>query len=535
MDGQLLNVRYRCVECGNRQWTDKSTGWQIVGGVKGTWKEWDFDFSGFYAKGTTTETPTGGIPVYVTTDGSFGGGILPLLNSGQVNVFGPNTPAVQQLIQNTMFNQKAFDLNSSNYGFEAKGSGDIWKLPAGPLALALGYQWRKETLEFNFPDLLQTGVVSHYGANFLPVDADRTVNAVFAEFNIPIVKGLEANAAVRWDHYSDFGSTTNPKFSVRWNPVTQLLFRGSWNKAFIAPSLTQLFGPNQQGTTAVGLSYPIRCPVTNDANDCDTQFNALFGGNKDLKPQTATNWTVGAVFEPVVGVSFSFDWFNIDTKNSFVNGINQNVIFDPATFPQYANLVTRGAPDPNFPNLPGRITSVDQRFVNLGETRIDGFDVNARVRFPQTAFGRFTLNVDGTYYNKYEQSQPDGSFAGFVSNAFGNGTSGIFPRYKQYATLTWEYGPWSATLGNLYQASYIDVLVDGNDNQRRVGSMSLWDIQASYTGLKNWKFTVGAQNVFDRDPPFTNSNLQFQTGYDPTYYNPLARVIWAQVGYSFRP
>src|SRR5206468_7303120 len=124
---------------------------------------------------------------------------------------------------------------------------------------------------------------------------------------------------------------------------------------------------------------------------------------------------------------------------------------------------------------------------------------------------------------------------GFAGSAFGSSLPGVIPRYKQYATLTLDNGPWSATLGNLYQTGYIDVLPDANTKEpRRVGSMSLWDLQLSYTGLKNWKFTVGAQNIFDTNPPFTNSNLNFQNNYDPNYYNALARVVWARVGYSFR-
>src|SRR5262249_6530163 len=150
---------------------------------------------------------------------------------------------------------------------------------------------------------LATGDVSGYGGNFLPVSASRKDEAVFAEFNVPILKGLEATAAVRYDHYSDFGSTTNAKILARWKPIQSLLFRASWGTGFIAPSLTQLFGLQTSGVSSPGLTDPIRCPVTGSSFDCDTQFGVIFGGNPNLKPEKANQWQVGGVWEPVTGYS----------------------------------------------------------------------------------------------------------------------------------------------------------------------------------------------------------------------------------------
>jgi iron complex outermembrane receptor protein len=100
--------------------------------------------------------------------------------------------------------------------------------------------------------------------------------------------------------------------------------------------------------------------------------------------------------------------------------------------------------------------------------------------------------------------------------------------------VTWEQGPWSATLGNTYQSGYLDVQTDPDGNLRRAGSLSLWDLQGSYTGFKNLTFTLGAKNLFDTNPPLTNSNLSFQAGYDPSYYDARARVVYGSVRYSFK-
>lgn len=522
--GQPLHVLYRCVICGLRDTTDTNDGWQGVAGFKGSQWNWDFDFNFFYSQNETKDHPNHGFVRYSQ--------ILPIFNSGVVNFFGENTQAAQDLVNGTQYSTDALSAKAKNYGVEAKASADIYKLPAGPLALAVGFDARKETLTQTFDPGLRTGDITGYGGNFPDIDKDRKNQSLFAEFNIPIVKTLEANAAVRWDHYSDFGDTTNPKVSLRWQPVSQLLLRGSWGTGFIAPTLTQLYGANQNGVSAPGLTDPIRCPITGSSFDCDTQFGVLFGGNPDLKPEKANQWQVGFVLEPTPAFSIGVDYFNIDLKNLFVNGFSQSTILGDLA--QYGQYVTRGAPDPQFPNLPGRILSIDQRFVNIGEEKLSGFDVDARARLPETPWGRVRLSLAGTYFIKIDVLQNDGSFAGFVSNAYAAAATGVSPRWKHYASATWEYGPWTATLAQNFQSSYIDNQTNANDELRRVGSMSLWDIQGTYSGFKNWTLTAGVRNLFDTNPPFSNQVNTFQAGYDPSYYDARARFVYASVGFTFK-
>ena len=524
--GQPLNLRYRTYALGLRDTTDENEAWQTVAGVKGTAFNWDFDFDFVYSRNETRSRPNGGFARFSE--------LLPLLNSGVVNPLGPNTPEVQAQLDALQFREETFRAKATGYLFEGKATGDLFKLPAGSLAAAVGFQAGKQELQQSFHPSLQIGDVTGFGGNSLGIDADRDYWAAFAEVNIPIVRNLELNAAVRYDDYSDFGSTTNPKFSVRWTPVRELLLRGSWGTGFVAPTLTQAYGANTSGITQPGLADPLRCPTTQDTNDCVTQFNVLFGGNPNLDPQRSTQWTVGFVAEPINGMSLSFDWFNLDVKDLFSNGPTPlTIVNDQAT---YGNLITRGPVQSQFPGLPGPITQIDQRFINIGRVKIEGFDVNIKARSPATEWGRFTFNLDGTYYRKYDVQQTDGTFAGFVSNQLGSATSGLNPRYKQYATVTWSRGPWSATLGNQYQSSYIDVgtLFDDDATPRRVGTLSLWDLYASYTGFKNWKLVLGVQNLFDKDPPFTNQQTTFQVGYDPTYYDARARFVYGSVTYSFQ-
>ena len=527
--GEPLNLRYRDVEAGNRNVTDTVEQYSAVGGVKGNWKNWDLDFDGYYNVSKATESINSGY-YYLSQR-------LALLNSGQVNMFGPNTPDIVAALQATEFTGDTFSATSKLYGVEGKGSTiDILNLPAGPLAMALGASWHREELEQSWNPAMQTGDISGYGGNFFDVNQSRDAWAVYGELGIPIVKSFEGTVAVRYDHYSDFGGTTNPKFTLRWQPLKELLLRGSYGTGFLAPSLYELYVPDNNSVTVAGLSDPIRCPVTRNVGiDCDTQFQDTFGGNRTLKPETSFQINAGIVVEPARGLSLTVDWFKINLANQITNGPSPSYILEPANYDQYAYLVERAAPDAQYPDLPGRITNIIQRYVNQGSIHIVGLDASLKYVFPKAEVGQFTFNMNGTYFSKYDYQLPNGTYAGQVANAGAPGISsaGVVPRWKHYAQLNWNLGPWSATLGNTYQTGYIDQYTDLAGNVRRVSDMSLWDLQFDYTGFRNWKLSLGAKNLMDTNPPFTNQSWQFQQGYDPSYYDPNARFIYASVTYSF--
>ena len=113
-------------------------------------------------------------------------------------------------------------------------------------------------------------------------------------------------------------------------------------------------------------------------------------------------------------------------------------------------------------------------------------------------------------------------------------TSGIIPRYKQYATITWTRGPWSATLGNPYQSSYIDVgdadrSLTAIDTSVASAAEPVGPVRRRTPGFKNWKLTLGVKNLFDEDPPFTNQQNTFQVGLRPVVLR-CARALRVRLG-----
>ena len=522
-------IRYRSVDNGNRDFTDTAEQPRAVLGVKGTAVGWDYDASLLYGETKLTERYNNGAPLYSK--------LLPLLNSGTVNFFGPNTPQVVAQLQATNFVGDAYSTKTSIESVSGSASREIAKLPAGPLAIAVGVEWRKEKFSTDPSPEMQTGDIATYGGDQHPLSQSRNAKAVLAELDVPIIDKMDGNIAVRWDDYDTVGSKTTPEIRWRWRPVEQLMLRASFGKGFRAPSLTELYQPLSTGVSAAGLDDPARCPQTNDSNDCGTQFNIQLGGTPTLKPETSTNYTLGVVFEPASGASIGLDAFKVKLKNPIIFGIDPSALLDDEA--RFGKFITRGAPTANCPGCPGPVLSIDQTNLNLGATNVDGVDADLRYRLPTDKMGTFTFGLVGTYFTKYEIEQTDGSFLSVVSTVspIVNGAGGVVPRWHHYLSLGWNVGPWEAVIAQNFQTKYTDLTGNvAGAPDHEVASYQTFDLQGSYSGIDNLKIAVGLRNAFDRDPPYSNvgGSNYFQAGYDPGYADPRGRFVYGTVSYSFK-
>jgi iron complex outermembrane recepter protein len=527
-----LLVRYRSALTGNRDITDISQAPRFAAGVRGSALGWDLDAALLRSESRVREHDNDGWPVLSK--------VLPLLNSGRVNFFGPNTPDVVAELRATNFNGDAFRIRSALTSAAVKGTRDLLALGGGPLALALGAEAREERYRFEPSPEMASGDIAGYGGNIAFVDRKRTVGALFGELALPLTATLEASAAVRHDRYQGVGSSTTPKLGLRWQPLPALLLRGAVGRGFRAPSLADLYAPATTGVTTQGQSDPVRCPVTGDGiKDCLTQFPTTVGGNEALTPEKSSQRSVGLVLEPVRGLTVGVDLFHIRLTNTIAGGITPEIILgDLSTYGRY---VTRGSPDPAFPGLPGPIAAIDQRNLNLGEVRLSGADFEVRWRGALGELGRLAFDMSGTYFRRYDTQNPDGSFTGGVDQV-NAATGGVVPRLKTYQSLAWQREPWEATLALQWQKGYHDLpgtFEDPSDpafQPRRVGSYTTLDTQLGWTGWPGLKLVLGVRNLLDRDPPYSNAGGQtsFQGGYDPTYADPRGRFVYLKATYAFR-
>jgi len=318
------------------------------------------------------------------------------------------------------------------------------------------------------------------------------------------------------------------------------LVRGSWGTGFRAGTLPELFSPITFGATGSNHDDPVRCPVTHSSFDCATQFNSETGGNPALKPERSTQYTLGGVWEPVTGSSIGLDYWHVEVKD-VVGQLGEDVIFNNFDRSFGQGLIVRFPVDPATPNLPGRINFVVQTNQNIQKLRVEGFDVDLNLRFPKLDWGQFRAALHGTYLIKWEQADTDtGQLVNFAGQSTGGiatvqagvGFPGALPRWKHTASLYYDYGPWAATLTQLYQDSYQDDTTAGIT--RNVGSYTVWDISGAYTGFKNLTLSAGIKNLIDTNPPTSLQQQAFQVGYDPTYADPRGRLYWAGVKYTFK-
>ncbi|HEX6795299.1 MAG TPA: TonB-dependent receptor, partial [Casimicrobiaceae bacterium] len=527
---QPLEILYRTLELGPRVDENHVDQWTAITGMQGTRNGWDYQWS---ANWVANEQKGSLVSGYADATQ-----LAALLHSGVVNVFGFNTDDVVRQLRATQVTGPRDDNRASNYGADFKVSGNAFSLPAGPIAVAGGVEGRRESLEQSRADLIAQGNVLGFNGGIPSIPtAYRTVWAAFGEANIPLAKTLEADVAVRFDDYSDFGSTTNPKVSLRWQPSRNVLMRAAYGTGFRAPTLSELFQPSALAVQP-GVD-PIRCPVTQADRDCFAFFLTRQGGNPALSPEKSRQFSGGIVIEPTAGLSASVDYYDIEVRNLVQ-------LFGPATIFANAELlppsfIVRAPPDAQFPDLPGRVVQIVTIPTNLGQLRTSGLDADLRYRPAATSVGQFTFALSGTYVLDYRLTGANDT--PFPGGAGQRGVSGAISRWRHYATLDWSFGAWGATLANNFQLGYSEpCILDVHGNSldasgcmtRRVGSYSVWDFQVRYGGFANTTLTLGVRNLLDTAPPLTNQQDQFLVGFDPTYADARGRTYYAAIRCAFK-
>ncbi len=522
-----IAYRWRCVICGPREIETTSDSYRVLAGLDGVLAgKWDYKL-GLSTAGSKADSVLGN--GYLKT-----APLIAALASGLVNPWllpgQSQTPEAIALIEAAKARGlKLFGGESTLLQADGSVSGEVWKLPAGAVSVAAGFDLRREGYRFS------DGSVGADPTFQAPFDAEfpkvsRNVVAVYGEVLVPIAKGLEVTGALRHDRYSDFGGTTNPKVSIRWNPIEQVTFRGSYNTGFRAPSFFQLYTAQGDAPVPGNIADPVLCPPgTTDPTVCAIRPNARQGGNPNLKPETSKQWSLGMAFSPTNWLSGTIDLFEIKRSSIIYELTPQQVIANYTTFP--GNLV-RGSDG----RLDGPGGYIRAGFVNADGDAIRGMDLSLLAS--TNAMGaKWTMKLDGTYIDSYKSrvfsTQPYTEFAGQWT------TRDLYVRWKHSLALTYERGPWSTTLTQQFTAGYRDELPYGPPPagySPDVGSYTRYNLSATYTGIKNTSITAGVKNILNTDPPFTAHNYDFVggAGWDPRVGDPRGRAFTLNVNYKFK-
>jgi iron complex outermembrane receptor protein len=501
---------------------------------------------------------------------------LDVFNTGSANRTSAATRA--RILDSDVTNRARQTLKNVTF----KIDGDLFEGPAGAIKSAFGAEYVAYTLAQDVIRPNNTGPAST-GSSSLHLDYDRNVRSAYAEFliplvspemGIPMVRSFDVNVSGRYDKYSDFGSTSNPRVAANWGVVEGLKFRANWAKSFVAPALTSrgadAFGTTGETSIAGGptVSVPVSAypnivggiPGCNPgAVTCQVGGGVpglqVNGGNADLEPQKGESWSVGAdwdvPFIPRLRLSGTY-WSNkiiggitAPSAAFAVNaaGLNNLLTIYPggATQAQIA-AVTAGRPlNTAIPANVYYVYNFQQR--NALNMWVEGVDLSANYSFDTDA-GRFSIDAIASLKTKFEQQVGIGGAKFDVLGTTGFNTT--FPSieldsrvgvswdsdFGLSANVFWnhtgEYKNWSGNTVTPITRSAAGVPTGGGDT---VKAGNFFDAHLSYDlpgeGItKDLELFADVNNVFDKDPPFYNS----PNGYDSFSGNPLGRQI--TIGFS---
>lgn len=510
LNGAPTPIIYGFQSVGGRDTEVVSNTFRITLGVKGNLAGWDID--GGYGHSEN----------HVSFEGIHyinGLNLEADIANGSFNFLNPAlTPAANAALSvNSDFGSVA-KLDT----VDLKGSGTLFNLPGGPMKMAVGAEVRHESVDDQPGAALAAGEVLSTGVT--TVIADRTVWALFGEFDFPIVKSLDVDLALRDEHYSDVGSTSvRPQATIRYQPISQLTFRGSFASGFRAPSLAE-------SSRSTSLANNTVNDPLDPAHRATENVGFITGGNPAVKPETSKNVDLGIIVSPLSNLDLSVDFYSLFLYRVIApNATAQQIIDDPAAFP---GELVRG-PD-------GTVVYTKALYTNQFEIHTQGFDVDSNYSIALASGGRVKVGVDATYVERFMVNQAGvwSDFTGsngwdYLSPISGGGP---VPRWKGSLSAGWSDQDWAAGALFRYVAGYQNSLTNiGITTQQNVASFHAVDLNAEYRGLQNWKFSLAVTNLFNRYPPYDSAALLFfpsAAPYDPVTYDNLGRTIDLHITYA---
>ncbi|WP_125779090.1 TonB-dependent receptor domain-containing protein [Pseudoalteromonas rubra] len=452
--------------------------------------------------------------------------------------------------------------------FDFRASQPIFELPAGEVYVGYGVDYRENSYA-NFRTQAQIDGLSNAPRGDVDYDLSRSQYGAFAEFQVPVLEDLSANLALRYDSigkvkndlpdnnvYSSANDTTY-KFSLRYNATDNLVLRGSIGTGFKVGSLRSFAQPLAYN----GVTGPtFACPNLGDATRqsfCppgETQYEQHLKGNPNLKPEESEQVSVGFVYSPTSDTTIQLDYWSVEIEGKEevpafpymwdnLSIFNENFVVHPTNA------------DPDLKQL-----AVERQYLNLGKTETSGIDWKFSFN-NELSFGQLKTTIQGTHILESKYTAP-GVVPFDWESSLGEYGSDEEVVFRNVANIqnTLIHGDFSHTLRLTYKSSYRDdrVVVNAgtianptmetvyNDKgearqafvsehvQLKVPSYVKADYKIDYFGFENTVITLGVNNLFDKEPPFSLGDPEGHVvGYEGRYYDQLLRTYYLSVDYSF--
>jgi outer membrane receptor protein involved in Fe transport len=522
---QDLTMRRRMVDIGNRKKQVSSNYYRGVIGLEGEIGNWQWETAYSYIKSESVERGVDGFPNSRRTQEA--------IDSGLWNPFEPSTNTQEALdfieTQTTRYGK------STNKSLDLTVSGPIMEMPSGDLMLAVGAEYRKESISDNPDDQFMRGDV--FGTEATQANGSRDNTSIYAELAVPVMDNLELQLAVRHENYSDFGTTTDPKVAFIWSVNDDISLRGSWGTAFRAPSLHQIgLGNTDESPELVDT---VRCSAVGNVNKaCDLQeYTAVLTGNPDLGPEESESINLGLIYQISNNIDFSLDYYSYDIENI----ITKDTQFKFTTFGNDSAVVER-LPS-SVPGDPGEVVRIFDQYENIGNVKTSGLDFDLSYNL-ESDMGDFNFNYALNYVLNYEDSRPTANEDGSQGPRRIEVQEGDFeqPEMRWTFNTSWVLNDWSANIavnyiGEFKQDNAVRIQTVKDDDGNVIETVTLNDIDSMITvdtavnfiGFEDTTLTLGATNLLNEKPPFSYHSW---TGFSNAH-NSQGRFAYLKATYKF--
>jgi outer membrane receptor protein involved in Fe transport len=418
---------------------------------------------------------------------------------------------------------------------EAGGDGTLFRLPGGPVKIALGAGYRDNKLvRFNGPGAssnISKGQDSYYGYG------EVSLPLISPDLDVRGIHRLSASAAARYERYPGIGDVLTPKIAAIYAPSADLDVKATWGKSFRAPTLYQQY-------QAVNLV--LADPSLFGGSGYPAGATALFweGGNPDLKPERATSLSATLDLHPrlIEGARLQLSYFRTRYRDRVVTPIPfptraladptyaDRAIFNPSAS-LLAAVVASAASFGNATSSPYDPASVavliDNRSVNAGFQMIHGADL--LFNYDRTlggSLGAIHASINATYLSSKQQLdalQPELPLAGILYNP---------PHWSGRGDLAWSRGWMTLDAGLSYLGGVIDTRTAQPVHIRGMTSVDLtgtFRSLAQHGATRGLEASLTVQNLFNVKPARVAANLPSDAPYDSTNYSPRGRFVAASL------
>ena len=421
------------------------------------------------------------------------------------------------------------------------------------------------TIQFTYRDGTTFPFVSDV-ANSSPTadnSGSRDVTSLFTELAIPVLDTLDIQLALRYENFSDVGSTTVPKIAFGWRPTEWFMLRGSWSEAFRAPNLITV---NESLVVRSNTNDDWLCqyavdnspiPDADDLLDCSYNMQRRARGSETLKPEKSDNQSIGIVLTPLENLSMTIDFWRIEKKDTIgLFGEENHLMLDLLIALESNGACGVGNPavgrlDPDEDEIliyesvglcpVGRADYVEDNYANLDTRIVEGFDFGVYYDLP-TDIGDWAFTWQGSVYTRYDQEP--GNAAQLLLDAQNAGT--LPPNYpvrgfddllrrdgnqeqKMNARVNWRYQDWGASLAWFYLSDFYQSSLTLDDGtQWVVPSHSTWNASLDYrfdVFKSDTRVRFGIRNLTNERAPLADRYF----GYFSDAHSDLGRSYYLDV------